>query len=119
MAHFARIDSDGVVTQVIVVLDSDCGGGNYPDSEPIGAEFCASLLGGTWKQTSYNNGFRKRYAGIGYVYDESRDAFIPPKPFPSWVINEDTCLWDPPIPYPEGGGGYEWSEDSLSWVEVT
>jgi len=78
MAHFAQINEDGVVTQVIVVSDADCAGGNFPDSEIAGAYFCNKLLGGTWKQTSYNSNFRKRYAGIGYTYNPELDEFITP-----------------------------------------
>lgn len=114
MSHFAKV-VDGIVTQVIVAepefFDS------FVDSSP-----------GEWIQTSYNthggvhpNGtpLRKNYAGIGYTYDKERDAFIPPKPFASWILNEDTCLWDAPIPYPDDGKRYRWDETSLNWVEVT
>ena len=121
MAYFARIE-EGIVTSVLTVSDAD---------EHRGQDLLAIdlALGGTWVQTSYNtrggihtNGgtpLRKNYAGIGYTYDEVRDAFIPPKPFPSWVLNEDTCLWDAPVPYPSDGKMYEWDEDSQSWIEVT
>jgi hypothetical protein len=78
MAHFAEINQDNIVTQVIVVADSDCAGGQFPDSDPIGAAFCHDLLGGTWKQTSYNGDFRGRYAGIGFTYDPELDEFIAP-----------------------------------------
>ena len=73
-------------------------------------------MSGNWRQTSYNNTFRKNYAGIGYTYDEQRDAFIPPKSYPSWILNEDTCLWDPPTPSPNDGYNYIWNEETLSWV---
>jgi hypothetical protein len=117
MAHFAQIDSDNIVTQVIVVSNNDCGGGDFPASEEIGVAFCTNLLGGTWKQTSYNNNFRKRYAGIGYAYDAERDAFIAPKPYPSWVLNETTCDWEAPVARPETGF-WVWNEEELQWDEV-
>ena len=112
MSHFAKVE-DGIVTQVIVaeqdVIDS-------------------GLFGTGWVQTSYNtsggihaNGgtpLRKNYAGVGYSYDVTRDAFIPPKPFASWVLNEDTCLWDAPVAMPTDGKIYTWDEETLSWVEV-
>ena len=120
MAHFAQIDENNLVIQVVVVanpvlLDAD---GN--ESESIGIEFCQSLIGeGTqWVQTSYNGRIRKNYAGIGYTYDLQRDAFIPPQPFASWMLNEDTCRWDAPVPYPTDGKRYRWDEDTVSWVEV-
>ena len=123
MAHFAEVDENNIVTRVLVVDNA------YEDN---GQEFLANTLGlgGTWKRTSYNtqggvhtNGgtpFRKNYAGIGYSYDAARDAFIPPKPFNSWVLNEDTCLWNAPTPMPvEEGKFFRWDEDTTSWVEVT
>jgi hypothetical protein len=85
MAHFAKIE-DGVVTQVIVVDNKDCADANGVEKEHIGAAFCERLFSGTWKQTSYNETFRKNYAGIGYSFDAERDAFIPPKPYNSWVL---------------------------------
>lgn len=118
MAHFAEIDDNNVVTRVIVVSNDDCGGGNYPESDPIGAAFCANLLGGTWKQTSYNNNFRKRYAGIGYTFDAELDAFIAPKPYPSWTLNEETADWEPPVARPEEGM-WTWDEANQEWDEVT
>jgi hypothetical protein len=122
MAHWAEIDENNIVTRVLVVADEE---------DHRGQEFLATDLGlgGTWKKTSYNtqggvhvNGgtpFRKNYAGVGYTYDESRDAFIPEKQFPSWVLNEETCLWDAPTPMPiEEGKFFTWDEDTTSWVEV-
>lgn len=117
MAHFAQINSDNIVTQVIVVSNNDCGGGDFPASEEIGAAFCTNLLGGTWKQTSYNSNFRKRYAGIGYAYDAERDAFIAPKPYPSWTLNETTCDWEAPVARPETGF-WAWNEEELQWDKV-
>lgn len=114
MAHFAKVNN-GIVEQVIVAEPEFFD--TFVDSSP-----------GQWIQTSYNthggvhaNGgipLRKNYAGIGYTYDAQRDAFIPPKPFASWVLNEDTCLWDAPTTYPTDGKSYQWDEQSLSWVEI-
>lgn len=117
MAHFAQINSENIVTQVIVVSNDDCGGGEYPASDSIGAEFCANLLGGTWKQTSYNNNFRKRYAGIGYIFSEELDAFIAPQPYPSWIFNQETADWDPPIARP-AEGMWAWNEAAQQWDEI-
>jgi hypothetical protein len=117
MAHFAHIE-DGVVTTVIVVSDLDALD-PFPESEPLGQAFIASLgLDGMWKQTSYHGNFRGNYAGIGYTFDEQRDAFIPPKPYSSWTLNESTCLWEPPVPYPTEGE-HMWDEDSQTWVETS
>lgn len=122
MAHFAEVDSNNVVLRVLVVGD---------DQEHRGQEFLANDLGlgGTWLKTSYNTQggvhttggtpFRKNYAGIGYTYDAGRDAFIPPKPFNSWTLDEDTCLWNAPVAYPTDGNLYTWNEDNQSWDEVT
>jgi hypothetical protein len=118
MAHFAQINEDNIVTQVIVVSNDDCAGGDYPESDPVGAAFCANLLGGTWKQTSYNNNFRKRYAGIGYTFREDLDAFVGPQPFPSWTLNETTADWEAPVPMPTEGY-WTWNETSQQWDEVT
>jgi len=112
MAHFAEVDSNNVVLRVLVVGD---------DQEHRGQEFLANDLGlgGTWLKTSYNTQggvhtlggtpFRKNYAGIGYTYDAGRDAFIPPKPFNSWTLDEETCLWNAPVAYPNDGGMYTWN----------
>ena len=112
MSHFAKVEN-GIVTQVIVaeqdVIDS-------------------GMFGTGWVQTSYNTHggqhpegrpLRKNYAGIGFAYDEQRDAFIPKKIFASWVLNEDTCLWEPPVPMPNDGKRYKWDEDQQQWLEVT
>jgi hypothetical protein len=123
MAHFAKIENN-VVTQVIVVDNKDCADASGVEKEYIGAAFCERLLGGTWKQTSYNGSIRKNYAGVGYTYDSERDAFIPPKPYPSWLLNEDTCLWDAPVAMPADAGTgeppkrYTWDEATTSWVEI-
>jgi hypothetical protein len=118
MAHFAELNSDNVVTRVIVVANQDTSDANGVEKEYIGAAFCEKLFGGTWKQTSYNNSIRKRYAGIGYTYNAQLDAFVAPKPFNSWVLNNDTADWDPPISRPEDEGTgnpsirYIWNEDA-------
>ena len=118
MAHFAQLDENNVVTQVIVVGNKDTSDANGVEKEHIGAAFCEKLLGGTWKQTSYNGNMRKNYAGIGYTYDADRDAFIPPKPYNSWTLNEDTCQWEAPVAVPDDGKVYSWNEETISWVEV-
>ena len=119
MAHFAKLDENNVVTQVIVVSNRDTSDANGVEKEHIGAAFCERLLGGTWKQTSYNGNMRKRYAGIGFTYNEDLDAFVPPKPYASWTLNNTTADWDPPVPMPtEEGKNYVWNESAGSWDEV-
>ena len=94
------------------------------DENNVGVAFCERLFGGTWKQTSYNGNFRKNYAGIGYTYNSDLDAFVPPKPFASWLLNEETAQWDAPVAMPEDAGTgeppkrYQWDEPTTSWVEV-
>ena len=119
MAHFAQLDENNVVLQVIVVNNNDCLDENGNESEAVGVNFCQNLLGGTWKQTSYNGNMRFNYAGIGYQYDAIRNAFIPSKPYPSWVLNETTCQWSAPTPMPTDGKSYSWNEDQLAWLEIT
>lgn len=121
MAHFAEIDANNVVTRVLVVPDVQ---------QDRGQDFLAKDLGlgGTWIQTSYNtvagshtNGgtpLRKNYAGIGYTYDKNRDAFIAPQPFPSWILNEDTCIWQAPVAMPTDNKPYSWNEDKKNWEEI-
>jgi hypothetical protein len=118
MAHFAQLDENNVVTQVIVVANKDTADANGVEKEHIGAAFCERLLGGTWKQTSYNGSMRKRYAGIGFTYNADLDAFVPPKPYASWVLNNETADWDAPVAKPEDDKMYTWDEATLSWVEV-
>lgn len=118
MAHFAEIGLNNTVLRVIVVHNNDCLDENGQESEAKGAEFCRNLFGGTWVQTSYNATMRKNYAGTGYTYDSTRDAFIPPKPFASWTLNETTCNWEAPTVYPTDGKMYTWDEPTLAWVEV-
>lgn len=116
MAHFAQLDENNVVTQVIVVHNNELMD-NGVESEAKGISFCQSLFPNTnWKQTSYNGNMRKNYAGIGYTYDEQRDAFISPKPYASWVLNEDTCTWKAPVDMPSDGQMYIWDEATTSWV---
>lgn len=120
MAHFAQLDENNTVTQVIVVHNNELmhEGVEY---EAKGVAFCKSLFGSNtnWKQTSYNGTMRKNYAGPGFVYDAQRDAFIPPQPFASWTLDEETCRWVPPVAYPQDGKSYSWDEPTLSWIEVT
>jgi hypothetical protein len=118
MAHFAEIDQFGKVKRVIVVDNKDTADALGVEKEHIGAAFCEKLFGGTWKQTSYNGNFRKNYAGIGYTWDAARDAFIPPQPFPSWVINEATCQWQAPVAMPTDGKMYTWNEATQAWDKV-
>lgn len=117
MAHFAQLDDTGTVIQVIVVHNNELLD-NGIESEAKGIAFCYSLLGGTWVQTSYNANIRKNYAGIGYTYDSARDAFIPPKPFASWLLDEVTCRWQAPVPMPDDGKPYLWDEATTSWKEL-
>jgi len=118
MAHFAKLDENNVVTQVVVVGNKDTSDANGVEKEYIGAAFCERLLGGTWKQTSYNGNMRKNYAGIGYTYNADIDAFVPPKPFTSWVLNNETAQWEAPTPMPQDGKMYKWDEATTSWVEI-
>ena len=131
MAHFAELDENDTVLRVIVVSDEDAIDGEV---------FCNNLLGGSWKQTSYNThggvhydpdtgtpddgvAFRKNYAGKGYVFDDTRDAFMIAQPYPSWILDENTCYWEPPVPKPvpplaESGGYYKWDEPTVNWVFI-
>jgi hypothetical protein len=118
MAHFAEIGLNNTVLRVIVVANEKLLDESGQESETKGADFCRNLLGGTWVQTSYNANFRKNYAGEGFIYDAQRDAFIPPKPFASWVLNEETCQWDAPVPRPNDDKPYQWDESITNWVET-
>ena len=124
MAHFAQLDANNVVTQVIVVGNADTADANGVEKEHIGAAFCEKLFGGTWKQTSYNGSIRKNYAGIGYTYNADIDAFVPPKPYASWILDNDTAQWNAPVAMPEDAGTgeppkrYTWDEATTSWVAV-
>ena len=117
MAHFAEINDEGIVQRVIVVSNSDTSSSTVEEVESIVAEFCNKLLGGTWKQTSYNGNFRFRFAGKGHYFDESRDAFIPPQPYPSWELDELSLDWKSPVPYPDDDEIYSWDESSLGWIK--
>jgi hypothetical protein len=126
MAHFAQLDENNVVINVIVVSNAETSDANGVENETIGVAFCKKLFGADtqWAQTSYNGNIRKNYAGVGYTYDVQRDAFIPHKPFNSWVLNEDTCTWEAPVAMPEDAGTgdpikvYRWDEDTINWVLV-
>ena len=118
MAHFAELDENNIVTNIIVVHNNELLDENGNESEQKGIDFCVNLLGGTWIQTSYNGTIRKNYAGAGMSYDSVRDAFIPLKPFESWVLNENTCQWETPLPYPTDDKDYLWDEVTISWIEV-
>ena len=134
MAHFARINQNNIVTFVTVVDNSVITDENGVEHEERAFDLLYTCIpestGDRWVQTSYGNNFRKRYAAIGYTYDEQRDAFIPPKPYNSWILNEDTCDWEPPVPMPEEfkdtideNGKISsipcfWDETTLSWKEI-
>jgi hypothetical protein len=120
MAHFAQLNQNNVVIQVIVIGNADCLDDNGSESETVGIAFCQSLHGvdTQWRQTSYNAKIRKNYAGIGYVYDVQRDAFISPKPYPSFILNEETCQWTAPVSRPNDDAPYQWDEDSGTWIEI-
>jgi hypothetical protein len=138
MAHYAFLDDNNIVTEVIVGRDEDEVVDGISDWEAYYGEFrgqrCVRASYNTEGGVHYfyndtletkeasadqSKAFRKNYAGIGFTYDESRDAFIPPSPYPSWVLNEDTCLWEAPIPYPDDGTDYIWDESTELWIEVT
>jgi hypothetical protein len=118
MAHFAEIDQNNTVLRVIVVENKDTSTPDGTEVESIGVAFCQRLFGGNWVKTSYNGNIRKNYAGVGYTYDLSRDAFISPKPYASWVLNNDTAQWDAPTPMPTDDKKYSWDEATTSWVET-
>lgn len=120
MAHFAKINADNVVEQVIVINNDVIGepGLVFPETEQPGKDFIANVLNlpGTWMQTSYNGSFRSNFASNGYTYDAEKDAFIEFKRYESWVLNEETNKWEAPVPYPSDGLEYMWDEESVSWV---
>jgi len=115
MAHFAALNEENIVTQVIVVANQDTADQDGVENEAIGIEFCTSLLGGKWVQTSYNGNIRKNYAGIGYKYDATLDAFIPPQPYASWLLDEDKAQWKAPVDMPTDDKRYVWNEETLAW----
>jgi len=119
MAHFAELDANNVVLRVVVIGNADTADANGVEKEHIGAAFCERLFGGTWKQTSYNGNKRKRYAGIGYTFNEELDAFVAPKPFPSWVLNNTTAEWEAPVAMPVvEGKRFVWNEATGAWDEA-
>lgn len=109
MAHFAELDENNIVKRVTV------GDNNDPNGDE-GLQWLIDNLGGRWIQTSYNGKIRKNFAGVGFTYDEVRDAFYGPKPFPSWILDEATCQWQAPVEYPTDGFTYYWNEETTSWV---
>lgn len=117
MAHFAQINEQGTVLNVIVVNNSDILDESGQESEAVGKQFCQNLLGGEWVQTSYNGNMRKQYASIGGRYDQVNDVFILEQPYPSWVLDENFD-WQAPVPMPNDGQMYLWDEDNQQWVAV-
>jgi hypothetical protein len=117
MAHFAELDETNIVKQVIVVHNNELLD-DGKESEQKGIDFCVAHYGGTWLQTSFNGSIRKNFAGPEFTYDPVRDAFIAPQPYPSWVLNETTCQWEAPVPYPTDGKAYYWDEATLNWIEL-
>jgi hypothetical protein len=115
MAHFAQLNEENLVTQVIVVANQDTADQDGVENEAIGIAFCNNLLGGKWIQTSYNGNIRKNYAGVGYKYDATLDAFIPPQPYASWLLNEATAQWKAPVDMPTDDKRYVWNEETLAW----
>ena len=114
MAHYAFLDENNIVTEVITGKDeTEVLDGLTPE------EWYGNFRGQTCKRTSYNNNYRKNFAAIGFYYDENRDAFIAPKPFNSWTLNEETCRWEVPVPYPQDDKAYNWNEETISWQEIT
>jgi hypothetical protein len=110
MAHYALLNDDNIVTQVIVGIDeTELIEGLDPET------WYSNFTGQVCKRTSYNGNYRKRYAGIGYSYNSELDAFIQPKPFASWLLDEETCAWEPPVPYPTDGFTYKWNESKVDW----
>ena len=115
MAHFAELDVFKKVVRILVVDDKDTQDAEGNEVEEIGAKYLREAFGGTWIQTSFNKKIRKNSAGIGFTYDEVKDAFIPPKPFPSWVLDAVSCLWEAPTTKPDDGESYRWNEDTKTW----
>ena len=111
MAHFAKLGTGNIIEKVIVVSN------DIATTEQAGIDFINNLYKtrDVWKQTSYNGNIRKNFAGIGFQYDQTRDAFIPPKPFNSWILNETTCLWEAPVALPDTENRYNWNEETTSW----
>ena len=115
MAHFAELGIDNIVKRVVVIHNNELLDGDGVEQESLGIAFCEQLFGGTWVQTSYNGNIRKNYAGVGYTYNSSLDAFIPPKPYASWTLDETTCQWQAPVAMPVDGNFYTWNETDQTW----
>ncbi len=117
MAHFAKLDENNIVLEVHVINNQVLLDPRGVEREELGIAFLINWSGGHphWRQTSYNGNFRKNYAGVGYTYESGKDAFIPPKTFNSWILNEATCQWEPPIPIPTDGNQYTWNENTQNW----
>jgi len=117
MAYFAKLGTGNIIETVISINNSVITDSNGVEQEQLGVDFINKLYNtrDVWKQTSYNRTFRKNYAGVGYQYDQTRDAFIAPKPFNSWILNEDTCIWEAPVAYPNDDNRYTWNETNLTW----
>lgn len=115
MAHFAELDENNTVLQVIVVHNNELKGANGVEYENKGIQFCETLFGhANWKQTSYNHNIRKQFAGTGYTYDQDKDVFVAPQPYPSWSL-DDNSDWQPPTPMPEDDNLYSWNEETQDW----
>ena len=121
MAYFAKLGTGNIVENVISINNAVITDSNGVEQEQLGVDFINNLYGTNdiWKQTSYNNRIKKNYAGIGYTYDSQRDAFIPPKPFNSWILNETTCNWEAPVARPQDEQIYNWNEQALNWILQT
>lgn len=119
MAHFARINKDWIVEEVIAVANDVLLNALGIECDWLGEQFCQQLYGAhtKWIQTSYSGSKYKNFAGIGYSFDPCRHAFIPPKPFPSWILDEAKCLWEAPVSHPNDGHVYTWDEESISWIK--
>jgi hypothetical protein len=122
MAYFAELDDTNTVLRVISISNDVCGEPtlDFPDTDAAGRAFIANTLklGGVWKQTSYNGNFRIHFAGTNFTYHADLDAFIPPQPYPSWHLDEETCLWESPVAMPDDDNNYQWNEDENKWVVV-
>tara|TARA_R100000697_G_scaffold115196_1_gene134595 strand:+ start:199 stop:570 length:372 start_codon:yes stop_codon:yes gene_type:complete len=120
MAHFAKLGKGNIVEQVVVLNNNIVTDANGQEQEQLGVDFLNNMYGtnDVWKQASYNGSFRKNFAGLGFKYDQGRDAFIEPKPFNSWNLNETTCRWEAPVAKPDDGQYYRWNEENQQWELV-
>lgn len=120
MAHFAQLDHNNIVINIIRVNNEDMLDSNGQEQESVGIDYLKMLFGQNtkWVQTSYNSNFRKLYAGINFIYSERYDHFMPPKPYPSWILNEEQGIWNAPVDYPMNGKNYDWDEQQQVWIEV-